>query len=703
MDTSLKQRALRVLREFTVTDIFKCSFSFIGSTSSQPRQSSKKQQAKEHLTSSTSDISEVSITKNTGSSMSSILSSGSFASLNQHELADFIAKAINIPPDQIEQLLNAAAEAKSRGHHSTAKDTQQVLPEKDIEHTKHDQLASKDFDTINQSPELKSIKPVASSSPHDVALSPTCTTSLSKTTQMIASPSDKPVQSSTLIDSMRSPPQDVVSSYSINSSVFVLDSPDNVSVIENSTMKSPAKDVPLSPPPDPFSGNPIDPFFGKTYTIKDKNGTSGHVVDPLKSRADKIEKRLDKSLSPDEDMTRISSADFQPVASMTTSTVAPEDMTLIESPEKYSPNKLERSYDSAVCTKSPYVEGKSRHSWPKTAVDSPYKKAEVVRSAYPNAPSSFSPVLSMPSEPGNYIRPMTIGVPPPSLPVQPVPGISPLAIPSSQYPGQTSAIGFPGPQGFGLQHGNYMPTINGPLSGTFPMHYPAFPQPAPNALNTAIGQVPNQAVRQYPGSIYPPDGYTAPGFLGPVAISVGHPTHQAAPPYSMYSNNQQTLHLNTVSAGIAPRLATNTQAFSWQGQGIPHVSEQGHQQLQTAPPGLLQVGQPLSSQGMTLGTDSQPLSAPNRTTNSLTPIVIPGEVKLPPVCPVGIQTRSILTLHNSSSKWIYCMVKVAYCTVNGAQVTNSVDNPFFVPSRLIINPHTTIPIEVRDVLHQVNI
>ena len=51
------------------------------------------------------------------------------------------------------------------------------------------------------------------------------------------------------------------------------------------------------------------------------------------------------------------------------------------------------------------------------------------------------------------------------------------------------------------------------------------------------------------------------------------------------------------------------------------------------------------------------------------PVIVPGEVKLPPTCCVGVSTQTVLPLHNSSSRWMQCAVGVVACAIDGKQVS----------------------------------
>lgn len=459
------------------------------------------------------------------------------------------------------------------------------------------------------------MRPIASSSPHEVTPVSRCVTTLSP---IRGSTSPSYVQSDTL-------------STSIDASVFIQDSPDNVSVIENTTV-SPIDKV-ASPPPNPFTNAHIYPTFGKTYTLKDKKKSEEIIAKPMQKLV------LDEKTS----------TDFQPVSLVS---ICSADMTLLESPEKYTDVKHDRSYDGTVPSK-PHNTDTTRHSWPKTFSDSPYKPPETSQETFPAAVPLQHTVPAQNSE---YSRPITIGVPAQNVQNQVFPGISP------HFPGQTGTFGFQ--QGFGSHTTGLLPN-SAPLSGTFPMQYQPHSHGQPTPLGALLGQVHNNIAQgQYPSNVYPQDVFSAPTYMGPGTISVN--SQQVPHSYGFYTSNQPP-QPHTVSSGLGPRLATATQRFQWQTPSF-QVGEQLHPYATAPPMGLLQLGQPSHVSRMG-STDSQmPSGPPTRLANSLTPVVIPGEVKLPPVCPVGVATRSVLTLHNSSSKWIYCMVKVAYCTVNGAQV-----------------------------------
>ncbi|EDO31340.1 predicted protein [Nematostella vectensis] len=294
---------------------------------------------------------------------------------------------------------------------------------------------------------------------------------------------------------------------------------------------------------------------------------------------------------------------------------------------------------------------------------------------------SHGPSLATPksdNEP-NYMQAVVVSVAQ-NIPSPVYQGISPLGFPTHPQP-QSAPFVNTNPLAYGAQPG-YGQSLNGPpLGWTFPpppIGFQHIPGP-PTSLHAQQGP--------YHGSdTYGNFGSTAPTILGPNGIPIinylGH-----AQNYAPFSGAQQMLvQPYTVSASVATRVSTMPQTMP--PQTSSSVAHQGQVFQNTAPPsGLLQLGQPQERPGIdALGNQTVASAGAS--------VVIPGEVKMPPVCCVGVETRSKLSLHNPSSRWIYCNVKVGSCVINGVQVITADDIPFTLPSKLIIDPHKTIDIEV---------
>ncbi|EDO34535.1 predicted protein [Nematostella vectensis] len=356
---------------------------------------------------------------------------------------------------------------------------------------------------------------------------------------------------------------------------------------------------------------------------------------------------------------------------------SPENVSVIERDTlSVSPPK---NVSILVQHHSPLPESQLRHSWPKTS-ETP-QKTENDRVIPRRTSGSHGPSLATPksdNEP-NYMQAVVVSVAQ-NIPSPVYQGISPLGFPTHPQP-QSAPFVNTNPLAYGAQPG-YGQSLNGPpLGWTFPpppIGFQHIPGP-PTSLHAQQGP--------YHGSdTYGNFGSTAPTILGPNGIPIinylGH-----AQNYAPFSGAQQMLvQPYTVSASVATRVSTMPQTMP--PQTSSSVAHQGQVFQNTAPPsGLLQLGQPQERPGIdALGNQTVASAGAS--------VVIPGEVKMPPVCCVGVETRSKLSLHNPSSRWIYCNVKVGSCVINGVQVITADDIPFTLPSKLIIDPHKTIDIEV---------
>ncbi|XP_032230140.2 uncharacterized protein LOC5505880 isoform X2 [Nematostella vectensis] len=565
---------------------------------------------------------------------------------DRQDLAAFIAAATNTDADYISKILAEAAKAKSRSQSDDSRSK-----------------ASSHGDAIQESPEperLSSITPIASSSPHNHSQP-----SPSFTLDATAANETSVFESS----NEQLPNLDNTASNGIDASAFVKDSPENVSVIERDTLSvSPPKNVSMSPAPDPFTAQVVDPYFGKTYTVKGKlPQSSGGGLVSAHPKVSQAEPRHDQSSSPQSSSFRVMST-------------CNDDSNIIpESPLKYQQSRLEHSFDSLVQHHSPLPESQLRHSWPKTS-ETP-QKTENDRVIPRRTSGSHGPSLATPksdNEP-NYMQAVVVSVAQ-NIPSPVYQGISPLGFPTHPQP-QSAPFVNTNPLAYGAQPG-YGQSLNGPpLGWTFPpppIGFQHIPGP-PTSLHAQQGP--------YHGSdTYGNFGSTAPTILGPNGIPIinylGH-----AQNYAPFSGAQRMLvQPYTVSASVATRVSTMPQTMP--PQTSSSVAHQGQVFQNTAPPsGLLQLGQPQERPGIdALGNQTVASAGAS--------VVIPGEVKMPPICCVGVETRSKLSLHNPSSRWIYCNVKVGSCVINGVQVITADDIPFTLPSKLIIDPHKTIDIEV---------
>eukprot|EP00794_Sanderia_malayensis_P019054 gene19054-20968_t len=75
-------------------------------------------------------------------------------------------------------------------------------------------------------------------------------------------------------------------------------------------------------------------------------------------------------------------------------------------------------------------------------------------------------------------------------------------------------------------------------------------------------------------------------------------------------------------------------------------------------------------------------------------IVVPSEVVFPDVQCVGVAVNHCLPVHNPSSRWIQCLIEVAFYSVNGLQVDSSEVCSFNIQPKIFIAPHTTEDVKI---------
>lgn len=151
---------------------------------------------------------------------------------------------------------------------------------------------------------------------------------------------------------------------------------------------------------------------------------------------------------------------------------------------------------------------------------------------------------------------------------------------------------------------------------------------------------------------------TLPGhvpFVQTVSASMGPKPSSLTPTYVQslnveipqnFSSQQIPLHLQTNMSNISELPTSFTH---------PRVSTSmlhQHTPPQQVPNGLLQVRPNFSQGAVTAATQE----------------IIPGEIKFPPFCCVGVLTESVIPLHNSSSRWMHCEIHFILSTANGVQV-----------------------------------
>ncbi|KAJ7319161.1 hypothetical protein OS493_036674 [Desmophyllum pertusum] len=158
-------------------------------------------------------------------------------------------------------------------------------------------------------------------------------------------------------------------------------------------------------------------------------------------------------------------------------------------------------------------------------------------------------------------------------------------------------------------------------------------------------------------------------------------------PSSLTPTYVQSLNVNiphnNPSQQIPLHLQTNASSFSalptsFTQPRIPASLPFHQPSSQQMPNGLLQV-RPDYSQGVSLPSPTQ--------------LIIPGEIKFPPFCCVGVLTESVIPLHNSSSRWMHCEIHSILSTANGIQVPSSA-SAFSHQPKAIIAPHMTENIKI---------
>ncbi|XP_022796822.1 uncharacterized protein LOC111335223 isoform X4 [Stylophora pistillata] len=603
---------------------------------------------------------------------SSVGDASSAASLEK--MTQFIAKAINEDPDEIRKKLTAVEKKKSKAK------------------LRRKHISSSEVESISLNSRTSDFKPVSSSSP-----------------QTKSSPEklvDSSVKAHGIEPHNNSNSPDKLVSYSIEDSVFR--SHDSPSMIPLSMKELDSKDLSLEHESMSSSemGNfqHVIPQFGETYTLrKDSKENNQHftapTVDPRKHRTHEIEQRLNCSLPKDADHDNFS---HPPMATRQLHPLIQES-TLWQSESSPPRQRLETS-DSAVGSMTTSLSedvATTRHSWPEATPRRWYKTKEdshwaaKVQSGATQPGSTTAAVgLATHIIPTDDVKvavqtsSLNEGLPssllihghqpaglanhnssPLGIPFSTSQGIVPLVNQgtiSHLYPGSgvTGSIGLSGLAG-PLYPGNGLSIqTHGPLSHTAPVGYgprmvpvgsAMYPSQGHGLLNTLHGQVP--LVHTVSASMGPKPSSLTPTYVQSVNVNIPHkePTHQL--PLQFQSNPSNISGLpNTFTQPKIPA-------------SLPFYQPS----FQHDPNGLLQV-RPEFSQGRVLQSPSQ--------------LIIPGEIKVPPFCCVGVLTETVIPLHNSSSRWMHCEIHSVLSTVNGVQVP-STSSAFSCQLKAIIGPHTT--------------
>lgn len=576
------------------------------------------------------------------------------------KMTQFIAKAINEDPDEIRKKLTAVEKKKSKAK------------------LRRKHISSSEVESISPSSRTSDFNPVSSSSP-----------------QTKSSPEKlaySPGRAQGIVPNNNSDSPDKLASYSIEDSVFR--SHDSPTMIPLSMKELDSKDFPLEQESMSSSemGNfqHVVPQFGETYTLrKPSEDNNQHLnapmVDPRKHRTHEIEQRLNRSLPKDEDHDNFS---HPPIATRQLHPLIQES-TMWQS-ESSSPRQRLETSDSAVGSMTTSVSEDvttTRHSWPEATPSRWYKTREDSRWAANAQSGAIQPggtnatVGLMTHVTANDNLKVAVqtsnlneGLPssllihghrpasltnhnssPLGIPFSTSQGIVPLVNQgtiSHLYPGGNinGSIGLPGLAG-PIYPGNGLSIqTHGPLSHTAPVGYGPRMAPVGSAMypghghgliNTLHGQVP--FVHTVSASMGPKPSSLTPNYVQSVDVNIPHSSNSQYEP-----TRQLPLQFQSNPSNISGLPATFTQPK------IPASLPFHQPSFQHDPNGLLQVRPEFSRERM--------LQSPSQ-------LIIPGEIKVPSFCCVGVLTETVIPLHNSSSRWMHCEIHSILSTVNGVQVS----------------------------------
>ena len=566
------------------------------------------------------------------------------------QMTQFIAQAINEDPEEIRKKLAAVQKNKTK-----------------VKSKKREGPSSEDTTESTHS-ERSDFNPLASSSPQR-QISPERIT--------YSQVNLKGSQEQTLSDSPNR-----LSSYGVDDSVFPSEA--TTSMVPLSLKEFGSKDASSQresmPSPETRSFHHIIPQFGETYTVRrakkqaDQQQNS-HMIDPRKHRTHEIEERLNRSLPQNTESSVVEDNVQHPLPSER----HPSNHELSTSHTHFSPLGTSDSAVGSLTTVLTQDVTNTRHSWPEASprhhqLQKDFSKVDHVggKTHLSESKTKMDVSMNYAVPPGNFgapVQPGKIGggvqsnafmhghhtgnlgnhqLAQTGVPLSFAQGIAPFDNPSSAthiYPSHNinGPVGIPGMIGpmfgtktFGMQ-------VHGPLSRTAPTTY-------------GPGMVPLAS------AMYPPQGLgtmnTLPGhvpFVQTVSASMGPKPSSLTPTYVQslnveipqnFSNQQIPLHLQTNMSNISELPTSFTH---------PRVSTSmlhQHTPPQQVPNGLLQVRPNFSQGAVTAATQE----------------IIPGEIKFPPFCCVGVLTESVIPLHNSSSRWMHCEIHFILSTANGVQV-----------------------------------
>ena len=564
-------------------------------------------------------------------------------------MTQFIAKAINEDPEEVRKKLAAVEKQKVK-----VKLKKKQLPSSEVKVTSPKARTS-DFNP------LASSSPQTKSSPEKIVYSPRRFKGIEQN------------------DSQISPER--LSSYTMDDSVFA--SQDSPSIVPLSLKELDSKDFPLEresmPSSETGTFKHVIPQFGETYTVhKAKEEAEQQqtvpIIDPRKNRAHEIEQRLNHSLpqSIDPFVTYDGNFSHSPMSTGQFHTLT-QEMNTVQSDSSPRIQRLDTT-DSAVGSMTSVQSQdmtNSRHSWPEATPSNQHKqndshRADQVRGNKsqpgssttvegPMGHSALAGDLKVAVQTGNFMHEQQTAhlvnqhYPPVGLPLSMAQGIVPLGNPGtvSQLYSPDGSSGLPGMTGPLLTgHGLNLQT-HGTLSYTAPTAYGSrmvplgsamYPAQGHGTMNTFYGHVP--FVQTVSATMGPKPSSLTPTYVQSLNVNIPHNN----------PGQQVPLHLQANGSSISGFPTSFTQPRA--PESMP-VHQHPSQQIRN---GLLQV-RPDFSQEVALPSPTQ--------------VIIPGEIKLPPFCCVGVLTETVIPLHNSSSRWMHCEIHSILCTVNGVQVRDN--------------------------------
>lgn len=563
-------------------------------------------------------------------------------------MTQFIAKAINEDPDEIRKKLTAVEKQKAKVK------------------LKKKQLPSSEMKVTSPNARTSDFYPLASSSPQ----------TKSSPEKMVYSP--RRIQGNEQNNSQISPEK--LSSYTMEDSVFP--SQDSPSMVPLSLKELDSKDFLLERESMASSETGIFkhviPQFGETYTVRKAKKEAEQqqtvpVIDPRKNRTHEIEQRLNRSLPQNMDpFVAYDGNSPHPAMSTGQFHTLTQEMTgqSDSSPHRQRLDTSDSAVGSMTTSLSQDVTN-NRHSWPEATPSHQHKQKEFHWADHTRDNTSQPGSTTTAEGPMGHTVPagdLRVAVqtgnlmheqqtthlvnqhyPPVGLPLSIAQGIVPLGNPgtvSQLYPpdGSSGVPGMVGPilTGHGLNvqtHGTLSytaPTTYG--SRMVPLGSAMYPAQGHGTMNTFHGHVP--FVQTVSASMGPKPSSLTPTYVQSLNVNIPHNN----------PSQQVPLHLQANGSSMSGFPTSFTQPRA--PESMP-FHQHPSQQIRN---GLLQV-RPDFSQEVALPSPTQ--------------VIIPGEIKFPPFCCVGVLTETVIPLHNSSSRWMHCEIHSILCTVNGVQVRDN--------------------------------